>query len=160
MYPTIIITLVALNKSHFHRTSLAHGTVRPVAQARLLRRLFARGHPCLAGGPFAYPGQCFSLADLGVVDGLEYGERGSVGRELAVNPEYREPTVHLLPPKVAQKRVGCDGMLDVSDLPSLRHSSSDMPTPSFAVVPDVTGHGTPYTHRKSVLPQCGVGLCV
>ena len=68
--------------------------------------------------PIPCPGHCFSLANRWIVDGLEYEEL--VSGKLALSPECREPALHL-DPTVVQERVERDGMLDVSDRPSVQH---------------------------------------
>ena len=68
--------------------------------------------------PVPCPGRCFSLANRWIVDGLEYEEL--VDGELALSPEYREPTLHLRP-KVVQESMERDDTLDVSDRPSFQH---------------------------------------
>ena len=73
--------------------------------------------PCL---PIPCPGQCFSLANRMLIQGLEYEDL--VYGQLLV-PTYREPSLHLHPELVKQRHehLEDDAMLDAPDRLRLSH---------------------------------------
>ena len=66
--------------------------------------------------PVPSVGQCFSLANGWIFDGLECGE---LVRGVGIQLEYRTPTLCLRPHAV-QERIERDGMLDVFDRPGVQ----------------------------------------